>query len=112
MSGKTIAERRDDAIGFLAGEIEGLRYAFAHRDETIKLARDLSESKPDDPRPAFVYDEFVKYKAVDPEIPLPMDKIAWMQDQFVKNGTLPRAGDINKIVDLSLRVKALELAGK
>jgi ABC-type nitrate/sulfonate/bicarbonate transport system substrate-binding protein len=112
MSSKTIAARRDDAIGFLAGEIEGLRYAFAHRDETIALARKLSGAKPDDPRPAFVYGEFVKYKAVDPEIPLPMDKIAWMADQFVKNGTLPHAGDVNKIVDPTLRVKALELAGK
>jgi NitT/TauT family transport system substrate-binding protein len=112
MSGKTIAARRDDAIAFLAAEIEGLRYAFAHRDETIKLARDLSEAKPDDPRPAFVYDEFVKHKAVDPEIPLPMDKIAWMQEQFVKNGTLPRAGDVKKIVDATLRTKALELVGK
>jgi NitT/TauT family transport system substrate-binding protein len=110
--GKTIAARRDDAIAFLAAEIEGLRYAVTHRDETIKLARELSESKPDDPRPAFVYDEFVKYKSIDPEIPLPMDKIAWMQEQFVKNGTLPRAGDINKIVDATLRTKALELVGK
>jgi NitT/TauT family transport system substrate-binding protein len=112
MSGKTIAARRNDAIAFLAAEIEGLRYAFAHREETIKLARDLSQAKPGDPRPAFVYDEFVKHKAVDPEIPLPMDKIAWMQDQFVKNGTLPRAGDVNKIVDATLRPKALELVGK
>jgi NitT/TauT family transport system substrate-binding protein len=112
MSSKTIAARRDDAIGFLAAEIEGLRYAFTHRDETIKLARDLSEAKADDPRPAFVYDEFVKYKAVDPEIPLPMDKLAWMQEQFVKNGSLPRAGDVSKIVDASLREKALELVGK
>ena len=112
IAGKTIAARRDDAIGFLAAEIEGLRYAVSHRDETIKLSRELSETKADDPRPAFVYDEFVKYKAVDPEIPLPMDKLAWMQEQFVKNGTLPRAGDITKIVDATLRVKALELAGK
>jgi NitT/TauT family transport system substrate-binding protein len=112
MSGKTIAARRDDAIGFLAAEIEGLRYTFSHRDETIKLTRELSEAKADDPRPAFVYDEFVKYKAVDPDIPLPMDKIAWMQDQFVKNGTLPRSGDISKIVDATLRGKALELVGK
>jgi NitT/TauT family transport system substrate-binding protein len=112
MPGKTIAARRDDAVGFLAAEIEGLRYAVSHREETIKLARELSESKPDDPRPAFVYDEFVKYKAVDPEIPLPMEKLAWMQDQFVKNGTLPRAGDVNKIVDATLRTKALELVGK
>ena len=112
ISGKTIAARRDDAIAFLAAEIEGLRYAVTHRDETIKLARELSEAKPDDPRPAFVYDEFVKYKSVDPEIPLPMEKLAWMQEQFVKNGTLPRAGDVNKIVDATLRTKALELVGK
>jgi NitT/TauT family transport system substrate-binding protein len=112
MSSKTITARRDDAIGFLAAEIEGLRYAFAHRDETIKLARELSEAKADDPRPAFVYDEFVKYKAVDPDIPLPMDKLVWMQEQFVKNGSLPRVDDVGKIVDATLRVKALELVGR
>jgi NitT/TauT family transport system substrate-binding protein len=111
ISGKTIASRRDDAIGFLAAEIEGLRYAMSHRDETVKLARDLSESKPDDPRPAFVYDDFVKNKAIDPEIAIPMDKIAWMQDQLVKNGTLPKAGDIATIVDPSLREQALKLVG-
>jgi hypothetical protein len=46
------------------------------------------------------------------EIPLPMDKFAWMQDQFVKSGSLPRAGDFNKIVGPTLRVKALEIVGK
>jgi NitT/TauT family transport system substrate-binding protein len=112
ITGKTIAARRDDAIGFLAAEIEGLRYAMAHRDETIRLARELSQAKADDPRPAFVYDDFVKNKAVDPEIAIPMDKLAWMQDQLVKNGTLPRAGDLAKIVDPTLREKAIALVGK
>jgi NitT/TauT family transport system substrate-binding protein len=112
ITGKTIAARRDDAIRFLATEIEGLRYAMSHRDETIMLAAKLSEAKPDDPRPAFVYDEFKKYKSVDPDIALPIDKLAWMQDQFVKNGSLPRAGDLGRIVDPTLREKALEMLGK
>jgi NitT/TauT family transport system substrate-binding protein len=112
LTGKTIAARRDDSIKFLATEIEGLRYAMTHREETIKLATELSEAKPNDPRPAFVYDDFKNHKAVDPEISLPMDKLAWMQDQFVKNGSLPRAGDLNKIVDPSLRLKALDMVPK
>ena len=46
---------------------------------------------------------------MDADIPLPMDKLAWMQDQFVKNGTLPRAGDIKSIVEPELRAKAMAL---
>jgi NitT/TauT family transport system substrate-binding protein len=109
MTGKTIARRHDDAVKFLAAQIEGLRYAVAHRAETIKLAQELSGAKPDDPRPAFVFDEFVKYHAVDPDIPLPMDKLEWMQEQFVKTGALPRAGDVHAIVDPMLRAQALDL---
>jgi len=110
ITGKTIAARRDDAAKFLAAEIEGIAYATTHRDETIKLAHELSGAKPDDPRPAFVYDETVKFRMVDPDIPLPVDKLEWMRDQFVKNGTLPKAGDINAIIDPKLRAQALELA--
>ena len=62
ITGKTIATRRNDAVKFLAAESEGLAYATAHRDETIRLAQQLSGSKPDDPRPAFVYDESVSPK--------------------------------------------------
>jgi len=110
ITGKTIASRRDDAAKFLAAEIEGIAYATTHRDETIKLAHELSGAKPDDPRPAFVYDETVKYRMVDPDIPLPIDKLEWMRDQFVKNGTLPKAGDINAIIEPKVRAQALELA--
>jgi NitT/TauT family transport system substrate-binding protein len=109
MSGKTIAERRDDAIGFLAGEIEGLRYAFAHRDETIKLARDLSESKPDDPRPAFVFDWAAKANAVGLDVPLPMDKLDATQKALVSGGNMPAPIDLAKAVDPGPRERALGL---
>jgi NitT/TauT family transport system substrate-binding protein len=112
VTGKTIASRRDDAINFLAAEIEALRYAVSHRDETIALTREIIETKPDDPRARYVYDTVVKNHDVDPEITIPMDKLNWMQEELVKTGNLQKAGDLGKIVDPTLRQKALELAGK
>jgi hypothetical protein len=35
-----------------------------------------------------------------------------MQEELVKTGNLTRAGDLTKIIDPTLRTKALELAGK
>ena len=68
-------ERGDDAVKFLAAEMNALRFALSHRDETIALTRELIHAKPDDPRPAFVYDDAVKHKAVDPTLPIPAEKI-------------------------------------
>jgi hypothetical protein len=41
-----------------------------------------------------------------------MDKLDWMQNELVKTGNLQRAGDLTKIVDPTLRAKALEMIGK
>jgi NitT/TauT family transport system substrate-binding protein len=112
VTGKTIASRREETIQFLAAQIEALRYAVAHRDETIALTREIIETKPDDPRAAYVYDIVVKNHDVDPEIAIPMDKLNWMQEELVKTGNLQKAGDLSKIVDPTLRDKALALAGK
>ncbi len=112
VTGKTIAQRRDDTIRFLAAEIEALRYAVTHRDETIALTREIIETKPDDPRAAFVYDSVVKHRDIDPEIGIPIDKLDWMQNELVKTGNLQRPGDLAKIVDPALRANALELVWK
>jgi len=112
VTGKTIAQRRDDTIHFLAAEIEALRYAVTHRDDTIALTREIIETKPEDPRAAFVFDSVVKHRDIDPEIGIPMDKLDWMQNELVKTGNLQRPGDLTRIIDPSLRAKALELVGK
>jgi hypothetical protein len=41
-----------------------------------------------------------------------MDKLNWMQEELVKTGNLQKAGDLGKIVDATLRAKALEMVGK
>ena len=66
---KKLAERGDDAVKFLAAEMSALRYALSQREETIALTRQIINAKPDDPRPAFVYDDAVRHHAVDPTLP-------------------------------------------
>ena len=87
VTGKTLTQRRDDVVNFLAAEIEALRFATTHRDETIALTREIIETKPDDPRAAYVYDIVVKNHDVDPEITIPMDKLDWMQNELVRPAT-------------------------
>jgi NitT/TauT family transport system substrate-binding protein len=108
-TGKTLASRRDDAAKFLAAEMEGLRYAMSHRDETIKLAHEISGQKPDDPRAAFVFDDAVKKRAVAPDLPLPMEKLDYVQKTLVSVGNMPAAIDLAKATDGSVREKALSL---
>jgi NitT/TauT family transport system substrate-binding protein len=112
MSGKTIADKRNEAIGFVAAEMEALRFAVSHRDETIKLTQEIIRAKPEDPRPAYAYDDTVKHGAVDPAISLPMEKLNWMQGELVKAGNLKEPIDLAKITDPSIRAEAAKRIGK
>jgi len=108
-TGKLLKERPDDAAKFLAAEMEGLRYAASHRDETIKLTHDITGSKPDDPRPAFVYDWAIKANAIGTDLPIPMDKLDFIQKTAVSVGSMAKPIDLTKVVDTSVREKALSL---
>jgi NitT/TauT family transport system substrate-binding protein len=112
MTGKTLAQRRDDAVRSIASEIEGMRFAMSHRDATIQLTRDITGMKADDPRPAYVFDEAVKTKSVATEMPIPMDRLDVMQKQLVSAGSLARPIDLEKAVDKSAREQALALLAK
>jgi NitT/TauT family transport system substrate-binding protein len=108
---KKLADRGDDAVKFLAAEMNALRYALSHRDETIALTREITNAKPDDPRPAFVYDDAVRHQAVDPTLPLPTDKIQWIQEQMVKAGRLKAPLDLKTVTAPEYREKALQVVG-
>jgi len=111
-TGKVLAARREDAIRYLTAQSKALRYALSHRDETITLTREGSDIKADDPRPAFVFDDAVKTGAITPDLPIPMDKIAWMQDRLVELGQIPRAGDLTTMVDAEIRAEAMKRVGR
>jgi len=108
---KKLAERGDDAVKFLAAEMNALRYALSHREETIALTRQIINAKSDDPRPTFVYDDAIQNRAVDPTLPLPADKIQWIQEQMVKAGRLKAPLDLSAVTAPEYREKALKVIG-
>ena len=111
-SGKVLAERGDDAVHCLAAEMQALRYALSHKAETVALTREIIHAKPDDPRPAFVYDDAVAHHAIDADLPIPADKLEWMQEQLVKAGKLKEPIALAKYSAPEYREKALKLIGK
>ena len=112
ITGKTLGERREDAINFVAAEMDALRYTVANRAATIKLTQEAIQTKFDDPRPAYAFDDAIKRKAIDPAVPLPLDKLNWLQGELVKSGNLKTPIDLEKIVDKGVRDEAVKRAGK
>jgi NitT/TauT family transport system substrate-binding protein len=112
MTGKTLAQRRQDAINFVAAQMDALHYAVTHRDDTIALTRDAINAKPDDPRPAYAYDDTLKHEAIDPAIALPLGKLKWMEDELVKAGNLKTPIDLAKITAPDIRSEAARRAHK
>jgi NitT/TauT family transport system substrate-binding protein len=110
MTGKTIASRRSDAIAFIAAEMDALKFAVSHRDETIKLTQSAIHSKPDDPRPAYAFDDTISRRAIDPSITLPLDKLNWMQNELVKAGNLKAPFDLTTMTAPDIRAEAAKLA--
>jgi NitT/TauT family transport system substrate-binding protein len=110
-TGHVLKARREDAVRFLTAESKALHYALGHREETLRLTLEISDGKPDDPRPGFVFDDAVKTGAIAPDLPIPMDKIAWMQKKLVELGQIPQAGDLAKMVDIAIRAEAMKRVG-
>jgi len=111
-SGKVLAERGDDAVKFLAAEMQALGYALSHKAETVALTAEIIHAKPGDPRPAFVYDDAVAHHAIDPALPIPTAKLEWMQEQLIKAGKLKAPLAMAKVTAPEYREKALKLIGK
>jgi NitT/TauT family transport system substrate-binding protein len=111
-SSKVLAERRDDLVKFVAAEMDAYKYAATHRDETVKVAHDMTNAKPDDKRAEFITDQAVHDKQIDPTLAIPVDRIDWMQELFVKAGVVPKTVPTASLIDTSVRDDAAKLAEK
>jgi NitT/TauT family transport system substrate-binding protein len=109
---KVLAGRRADLVQFVAAEMDAYTYAAAHRDETIKLAHEMTRAKPDDKRAEFITDQALANKQIDPALAIPVDRIDWMQALFVKAGVIPKTVPVGSLVDTSVRDDAAKLTGK
>ena len=111
VTGKTLNERREDLVRFMTAQIKAVRYAVTHRDETIALTREAIGAKPEDPRPAFVYEEGLKPGVVDADFSIPLESLVWSQEQMIALGQLAKGGDINKLIYPDIRKEALARIG-
>jgi NitT/TauT family transport system substrate-binding protein len=109
---KVLASRRDDLVKFVAAEMDAYKYAASHRDETIKLAYEMTHAKPDDKRAELITDEAIADKLIDPTLAIPLDRIDWMQNLFLKAGVLPKTVPPESLADTSVRDDAAKLSGK
>ena len=92
--------------------MQGYRHALANRDEELRITREITGIKPDDKRPEFIFEEASNPRTgIDPAMPIPMDKLAWLQDQLVAAGNLPQRYDLGRMVNTELRAEALKRAG-
>jgi NitT/TauT family transport system substrate-binding protein len=106
---KVLAERRDDLVKFVAAEMDAYKYATTHRAETIKLAHEMTHAKPDDKRADFITDQAIKNKQIDPTLAIPLDRLEWMQNLFIKAGVIKQGVPIATVVDSSVRDDAAKL---
>jgi len=109
---KVIASKRDELVKFVAAEMDAYKYALAHPDEATKVAIEMTHAKSDDKRAQFVAGEVLKDKLIDPTLPIPADRIDWMQQLFVKAGVVPKTVPVASLIDESVHTDAAKLAGK
>jgi NitT/TauT family transport system substrate-binding protein len=112
MLGSTIKARPDDAAKFLAGEILGLRSAVADKDAVVKATQEITGIRPDDPRPAYMYDLAMEQHSIGTELPIPTDDLQWMDEELVKVGNIQKPVDLSKVIDPKPREDALKLIAK
>jgi NitT/TauT family transport system substrate-binding protein len=109
---KLIDTRREDIVRFLTAQMQGYRHALANPDEEIRITREITGIKPEDRRPEFIFAEASNPKTgVDPTMPIPMDKLEWLQEQLIAAGNLPQRYDLGRVVNTELRAEALKRAG-
>jgi NitT/TauT family transport system substrate-binding protein len=108
-SAERLAKSRDSVLRFLAADILATRHALADRAAEIAVTRKLTGLGAEDERAPAMYD-FVRHsRAVDPDLAIPADKLAWMQDLLVQTGNIAKPVDLAPLLasDLNREAKAL-----
>lgn len=108
-SNESLEKKPDAATAFLAGHIEGLRYALENPEETKQLGADALETTPDDPNVTWLHDLVVDQELVDPDGGIDMDKIEYQLEVLVDTGQMEGNLDLSTVVDDSFQQRALEM---
>ncbi len=109
---KVIAHRRDPLVRFIAAEMDAYEYAVSHPDEATRIAIEMTHAKPDDKRAQFIAEQVRTEKLIDATLPIPADRIEWMQQLFKKAGVVPKTVPVASLINTSVRDEAAKLAGR
>jgi NitT/TauT family transport system substrate-binding protein len=109
-TGKALATKREAAVRFVAAEMRGLDYALKNKDAMVALSREITKAAADDLKPAYIYDEVIRYKSVTPDFGIPFDKLMYMRDLLAEVGFLDKPLDLKAMIDVSVRDDAARLS--
>ena len=108
----SLKKKGDLATRYMAGLIEGLRYAYDHPDETAKISAKASGVSPDDETITYTQDLIVDKKLVDRDGGIDMAKLKYLEQVLRGSGQLKNSVDVTKLVDDSYQKAALKRLGK
>ena len=107
-----MAARGDDAVKFLAAEMNALRFALCQQGRHRRAdAPDQRGQSRTTRVPLSCSTTRSLHKAVDPSLPIPAEKIQWLQEQMVKAGNIAKVLDLKVVTAPEYREKALKLVG-
>lgn len=109
---KLLTARREDAARFLTAQMQGYQFALANREEELRITREITGMKAEDPRPEFMFEEAARQDTgIDPKMSIAIDKLDWLQEQLVRAGNLSQPFDVGRMVSTEIRAQALARAG-
>jgi ABC-type nitrate/sulfonate/bicarbonate transport system substrate-binding protein len=102
------------ASAYLAGIIEGERYAFDHPDEAKALAAKAlgGDTKADSPPVTNMYDQIVKEKLVNRNAEIPTSMLTYLQQTLIDIGEMTKPLDLSTLYTDQYRQAALKLVDK
>jgi NitT/TauT family transport system substrate-binding protein len=103
-----VKTRADDLVRLMAAEIGALDYAVKNREAVLALARKIAALPAGDPAAEVVFEEAVVHGALSPTLEIPMAKLMWLRDLLAADGKLPASFDPARLVDASIRERALK----
>ncbi|WP_159001088.1 ABC transporter substrate-binding protein [Streptomyces sp. SBT349] len=106
---KSLDRKPEAATRYLAGLIEGLRYAYDHQDEAMRVAAEGMDTTPDDPLVTYMNDLIVERQLVDRDAGIDMEMLQYQEDVLEEADQLTADIDLEGLVDTSYQEAALRM---
>ena len=110
-SERVMRERPDELTRWLAAYARGHRYALDHRDETVRLASELT-GVTDLDNLGWTFDWYVQHGVVDPNFRVPPEKVDYMQELSIRLGSQRTKLPYERIVNPTFRERVLASLGE